>query len=420
MKILSALSKIAWRNLLRNKRRTGLLMAALSFGACCLILVGGFLDDLMVHMREDFIHTQTGHIQISRAGYAQEGSSSPMDYSIANFSALRKELQGMDHVVEVVPRLKLLGVASAGDSSLSVQLIGVDSAAEARMGGYRHTEDSKASFDVSEGRNLHASDQREAIAGKSLLKSLSLKLGSDINFLTVRKEGALDGTEFSLVGSFVTFMKAFDERTIFVPLSAAQRLLGSPDTVTYALLLLDRTENTEKSLVEIQQWIRSKHLPFEALAWHEQAEYYHQCRLFLDSIFRSVMLLFAAIFAFTLYNMISMAIQERNREFGTMMALGNDRNWILGMILLEAVYLGAIGAVLGAILGIGFGTLISWIGIPMPPPPQGSEAYQALIALSPSLILKTMGLTLTSCVLGAILPALRSSRKRIVAALGYV
>jgi putative ABC transport system permease protein len=287
------------------------------------------------------------------------------------------------------------------------------------MGGYRHTDDSDASFQVSEGRALKTGDENIAVAGKSLLRSLSLKLGRDIDFLTMRKEGALDGTGFSLVGSFVTFMKAFDERTLFVPIQTAQKLLGSPDTVTYLLLLLDRTENTEKTLAEIKRWIRGKGLPFEALAWHEQAEYYHQCRLFLDTIFRSVMLLFGAIFAFTLYNMINMAIKERTKEFGTMMALGNDRNLILGMILLEAVFLGLSGAIFGAILGGGLGTVISWIGIPMPPPPQGSEPYQALIALSPRLILYTMGLTVASCVVGAVLPAFQSSRQRIVAALGF-
>jgi len=419
MKKLSVLAKMAWKNLMRNKRRTGLLLLVLSFGACCLILVGGFLDDLMVHMREDFIHTQTGHIQISRIGYASEGSSSPLDYSIKEFSSLKRELQQINHVSEVVPRVKLLGVASGGEASLSVQLIGVDPVAELKMGGYQHTKNSNASFQVVEGRALRSGDDGIAVAGQSLIKSLSMKLGREIKFLTMRKEGALDGTGFSLTGSFVTFMKAFDERTLFVPIQSAQKLLGSQDTVTYVLLLLDKTENTEKVLADLKQWIHAKGLPLEALAWYEQAEYYHQCRVFLDTIFRSVMVLFGAIFAFTLYNMINLAIKERTKEFGTMMALGNDRNLILGMILLEAVFLGICGAILGALLGIALGSVVSWIGIPMPPPPQGTAPYQALIALSPHLILYTMGLTVLSCAVGAMIPACKSSRTRIVAALGY-
>ena len=408
------LSKMAWRNLFRNRRRTGLMLLILATGACSLMLVGGFLDDLMVHMREDFIHTQNGHLQISRPGFADEGSSSPEDFLIDGYSSLASLLAEVEHVETVAPRLKLLGMASGGGASLAVQLIGVDPRAELKMSGYRHTERSNASVEVVEGRALEETDTASVFAGHSLVKTLSMKGGDRLNFLTARKEGALDGRDYAVVGSFRTFMKAFDERTAFVPLKEAQKLIGRPDAVTYALLLLDETARTDRVRARIQRLLSERRLKFDVIPWYEQADYYHQCRSFLDRIFRSVILLMAAIFAFTVSSTMTVAIQERTRELGTMMALGNQRNTILGTLLIEAAALGVLGALLGILAGWGLGALISAIGIPMPPPPQGSAPYEAVIQVSAPLIFKTAGLTIASSLFGALLPAFRGSRKPIL------
>lgn len=417
---LLCLTKLAWRNLFRNKRRTALTLLILTLGNSALILVGGFLDDLMVHMREDFIHTQNGHIQISRPGFIEEGVSSPLDYLIDDFSQLSTLLAGEDHVVHVVPRLKLLGVASAGRSSVAVQLIGVDPAAESFLGQYRHTKNSTRSVQIVKGRPLDPRDVNASVIGHGLLKNLSLQIDDPVNFLMVRQEGALDGNYYAIAGSFQTFMKAFDERTMFVPLEAAQGLVGRSDVVNSILLLLDRTELTDRVSSRIRDLLKENRLPFEAIPWHEQADYYHQCRLFLDKIFTAVMTLMMAIFAFTVSNVMTLALRERTREFGTMMALGNYRTTIFLTILIESIFLGLLSAVLGLLWGYSFGQLISWIGIPMPPPPQGTAGYEAVIALSSPLFVKTAVLTVLSPLVGAIIPAFRCSRTTIVGALSYV
>jgi putative ABC transport system permease protein len=118
--------------------------------------------------------------------------------------------------------------------------------------------------------------------------------------------------------------------------------------------------------------------------------------------------------------MMNLALQERTREFGTMMAIGNDRSIIFSTILTESFLLGTAGALFGALLGYGSGALVSAIGIPMPPPPQGSAPYEALIHFSNPLFLETMALTVLSAVLGALIPGIRSSRMPILDALAYV
>ncbi|HEX5037339.1 MAG TPA: ABC transporter permease [bacterium] len=414
---LSVFTKLAWRNLLRNKRRTGIMLLILSLGASSLVLVGGFLDDLMVHMREDFIHTQNGHIQISRPGFREEGFASPLDYLISDAPALASLLYEEKHVTLVAPRLRLLGVASGNGAQMAVQFIGVDPAAEKKMGEYRHAGKSDTSLLMVQGRALADGDGAKVVMGESMQKGLGMKMGDGLNFLTARQEGALDGRNYEITGSFRTFMKAFDERTLFVPLTEAQKLIGTPGSATHLLLLLDKTEATDAVIARLRQVFKDKGLKYEVIPWYEQADYYHQCRSFLNRIFAAVLILMASIFAFTVSNMMNLAIQERTREFGTMLAIGNDRSVIFSTIVAEALLMGLFGAVLGAVLGYGLGAVVTAIGIPMPPPPQGSGPYDAFIHFSGLLFLVTMALTVASALFGSLIPGFRTSRLPILEAL---
>ncbi len=55
---------LALRSLVRNRRRSAIALAAVGFGVAALILAGGFVDSLLVKLREDTIYSQLGHIQI--------------------------------------------------------------------------------------------------------------------------------------------------------------------------------------------------------------------------------------------------------------------------------------------------------------------------------------------------------------------
>ncbi|MBZ0090381.1 MAG: FtsX-like permease family protein, partial [Thermoanaerobaculia bacterium] len=131
-------------------------------------------------------------------------------------------------------------------------------------------------------------------------------------------------------------------------------------------------------------------------------------------------LIICVIFVFSIANTINMALFERIREFGTMMAIGNGRATIFMTIFLEAAILGALGPLLGMAMGVGLAHVISAIGIEVPPPPQSSTGYFAMITVNRELIFQTFALSMLATVISSILPAYRASRFRIVHALGYV
>src|SRR5688572_33363912 len=98
---ISKMWKLALRNVLRQKSRTGLTLAAIVLSVACLITSGGFVQDFLTQLREATIHSQFGHLQINRFGYYNLGRRAPFQYIIKNPEKWIEKLAQLDHVSDI-------------------------------------------------------------------------------------------------------------------------------------------------------------------------------------------------------------------------------------------------------------------------------------------------------------------------------
>lgn len=420
MTALSRLLQISWRNVFRNKRRSFLTLMILVLGCTGLILVGGFFQNLLDGYREQFIHSQTGHLQVNLAGYFKKGASAPLDFLLPNSDEVRREIEATFHVAYTVPRLKFGGLASTDDTSIAVLAVGTDALAERKMGSSKAANVEHSSTRIIQGQDLDPEDPNGVLLGKGLAEALNVKIGDRITFLTTRKAGAMDGGEMRVRGVFETIAKDFDDRAMKMNLKTAQELLDVPNQVHSFLVLLDETSFTDEAQSLLQNKFLAGQKRLEVLSWEEQGLFYRQSKEMLKKIYSVIQIIICVIFVFSIANTINMALFERIREFGTMMAIGNSRTTIFMTIFSEAMLLGLLGSVLGVAVGLGLAHLISAVGIEMPPPPQSSSGYYAMITVTRGLIVETLLISVIATMVSALWPAMRASRFRIIHALGYV
>jgi putative ABC transport system permease protein len=114
-----------------------------------------------------------------------------------------------------------------------------------------------------------------------------------------------------------------------------------------------------------------------------------------------------------------MAIMERTAEIGTCMALGRTRGNILRNFICEGLAIGAIGGVAGVFIGWLLAELISWVGIPMPPPPGMSRGYTGAILFTWSIAIQALLVALGTTLIASAYPAWRASKVEIVDALRH-
>lgn len=422
MSVLQRLMYIAWKNVFRNKRRTLLTLMILILGSTGLILVGGFFSSLEDRLRETYIYSQTGHVRVNEKGYFEKGSLEPLEYMISNFPEVKEFIEGLPGVRFIAPRMTFDGLVSTDDRSMSVIAVGVDPAMENRMSGQKYRDEFLTGSFV-EGGPLSSQDPYGILIGDGLAHALGVKVGDSLSFITTRKEGAIDGADFQVRGIFVVGIKEVGDRVIKMPLATAQKILGVSDQVHSILVFVNSTDQSEDFAKELNAQIQKRGFPLETILWRDQGPLYRQTKDFLDQINRVVQIIISIIFFLSIANTINMALFERMREYGTMMAIGNGQWVIFGVIFFEACFLGLMGSCLGLLFGLGLGAVITGVGIPMPPPPLVSASFNFLkisILWTPKILLDTFLIGFFATVLASFLPAYRASHLRITQALGYV
>src|SRR6266571_1824922 len=357
-------AKLALRNVFRNRRRTLITLAAMGFGAAAIIVFGGFVHSIYYGVRESTIRSQVGHIQIYRKGYSEKGNLAPFDYLIADYPALRDELRRLPHVKTVTARLGFSGLVSTGDTTTAFVGSGV----------------------VPEGE-------------------------MDLSALAV----IVDGKELA------SGEKAYDDRFLRIGLPETQRVLDlEGGEVQSVVLLLDATDNTARVRESLERLIRDRGLDLEIKTWEDLALRYHQVRELFGRIFAVLTLIVSIMVVFGITNTMTMAIFERTREIGTVMALGTRRRGVVSMFVLEGFVLGVLGAVAGVVLGVVLAKAISAVAIHLPPPPGSTRGFIVQIFVVPAVLAQEFQLSIVAATLASLYPAWRAARLDVVEALRHV
>ena len=405
-------TKLAIRNVFRNRRRTLITLAAMGFGAAAIIVFGGFVNSIYTGVRESTIRSQIGHIQLYRAGFSEKGNLAPFDYLIRDYAALRAELMKIEHVKTVTARLSFSGLVSTGDTTTSFVGAGVDPEGET---------DLSTLAVIVEGKDLTSRDPRGIILGVGLARGFGVRPGDDLTLLTSTQSGSINALAVKVRGVWESSEKTYDDRFLKVPLPEVQRLLDlERGEVQSIVLLLDRTENTAIVRERITHLIRERGLDLEIKTWDELALRYHQVRGLFGRIFAVLTLIVSIMVAFGITNTMTMAIFERTREIGTVMALGTRRRGVIAMFMLEGVALGVIGGIVGVVLGVTLAKIISAIGIQLPAPPGSTRGFAVQIAVVPAVLRQAFLLSLTTATLASLYPAWRAARLNVVEALRHV
>ena len=399
---------LALRSLSRNSRRTAISLCTVAFGVSALIIAGGFVDALLLKLREDTIHSQLGHIQISDARQGEAGAKDPFAHLLPTSPAAMAPVAAAAGVRMITPRLAISGLVSVGETTLSFSGQGVDPAREA---------DLAQGIAVIAGTRLQPGDEAAAVLGEGLAASLAVKPGDTVALLVTAANGTFNATDVVVRGVFSTVSKSHDDVALRLPLATAQNLLRVEGAQQW-LVLLDDTDATGDALRRLRGALPAER--YAMTRWDEDADFYHKTAELFARQFGFVRVIVLAIIVLSILNTMTMNVLERTREIGVMLALGDSRRRVLALFACEGTLLGLVGAAGGAALGIAAAGALSAVGIPMPPPPGMNHGFDIGIALSPPLVAMAAAIGAAAAAAAAVPPALRGARLPVVDALRAV
>jgi len=414
------LLQIAWRNLWRNPRRTLISMAAIAFGYTMLLLFACLLEGLSQQMIENGTRLGLCHIQVHASGYYPDR---PIYKTLGgregtDITKLLAALTSDQRVRAVSPRVYGYGLVSSAHQSAGAEILGVIPGQEQQI-TVLHSRVVKGSY-------LTEQMPEGVVVGEKLASAIGVEVGSEIVLMTQTADGSLGNDLYTIVGIFRTGLEAMDRGLVLMPLSSLQELLGlAPARIHEIGITL--SEAAEATAVAPTLEIRlSEILPARVRAWPELspelAEYAQLNRSSTSVIF--VIVFLVAIIG--IMNTMLMAVFERTRELGVLMALGMRPVQVVGLVLAEAGGLVAASLVLGGGLGApllwylqvhgldlrSFMGEISMAGAVIDPLWYGRQDFSAYGQAA-------LGLTLVALV-SALYPALRAACLRPVEAIRKV
>ena len=396
---------LALRNLFRQKARTAMTLLAIMLGVCTLILSGGFVEDIYVQLRDKTIHSRLGFLQVYRTGFNDAGTRDPYRFLIQDPAQIIAEAQELPGVLEVLKRVRFHGLIDNGKTERAIVAEGVEPEAELRLSD---------SLDILAGGRLSAETEYGIEVGEGLAKVLALKVGDPVNLTTTTTDGGMNSMEFEVTGIFRTFSKEFDARAVRLPLSSAQRLINSQDVQALVFSLADNSF-TEPVRAGLMAQLPAEE--FEIFSWFELDAFYRKVVDLYEKQFGFLQLIMLGIVMLSVANSVSMTVQERIGEFGTLRALGMTSRGVYGLVLLENALLAVVGAAAGVALGVVLAGVISGVGIPMPPPPNSNSGYTALIRVTPENLVSAAIIGMLATLGSALIAGYGPTRRHIADAL---
>lgn len=397
---------IAWRNLWRNHSRSLIIIASVTLG----MWAGAFINAIYYGMGKSrmriAIDHEVSHIQIHHPKF---GDDQEARYSM-NADSVRRALEKQPELRAFSLRSVATGMLATTSGSRGIRVNGIDPPAEQATRNL-------AEF-VRQGDYLDSGQRNRVLVSTKLAEKLKLDLGKKIVVTLLDTSGAITSGAFRICGLYQSENAPQDELNIFVVKSDLDRLIGTAGRIHEAAILLD----SDQALYPVYTSLKQTFPHHKVERWQELSPDTDLILSSLDTYALIFMAIILLALSFGIINTMLMAVLERTRELGVLMAVGMNKWRIFGMVVSETIILAFIGAPTGLLLawltihwlnrtGIDISMLMGEV----------MRDFGYATVIYPELpwhnIIQTLELVVLAAVLAAVFPAWKALRLRPVDAI---
>lgn len=348
------IAKISWKNIWRNKLRSGVVIAAIAIGIVAATFMGGMMNGMMEDMVKTLVNEDLGHGQVHHPNYLL---NSEIEF-LVDKDSVAQVLDAEPNVTISSSRLLLESVAQTAGANRGVQLKGVVPADEVAL--------THLDKNVIAGEYLSLEHKRGVLVGKKLAEKLKLEVGDKLILTLMLFDGGSVQERFKIAGIYQTANTSNDERFIFANQATLYAATGVPSHRVHEVAFRVADELTLSPTIATV----GDELPnYTVRDWKAIQPAISMSAETMDTYLFVILAIVLLALLFGIVNTMLMAILERRRELAMLRACGMNKQKISAMIMLETVFMSMIGGVIGVILGYGIVTYLSKNGLKM------GEAY---------------------------------------------
>lgn len=338
--------KLAWRNVWRNPRRSGVTIGATALALFCVIFYAGLMNGNITGMERSVVELELGDAQIFAEGYRKK----PSLYTVIDdLDALLGRLDAAGFRGSA--RLLGSGLAAAGDNSAGVQLRGLDVARDAAV--------SSVSTKLDRGAWLDPASPGEVVLGRRLARTLGVDVGGEIVVLSQAADGSTANDVYKVRGVLLGVSDPVDRAAVFMTTDAFRELMALPAGAHQILVRTPEGEPLDQATAALAGLAPG----LETRNWKALnpgiASMLETSRAAMSIMF---VIVYIAI-GIVVLNAALMSVFERIREFGVLKALGVGPGEVLRLILLETLIQTFVAIVVGVAVSVPVNLYMTRVGL---------------------------------------------------------
>jgi len=381
-------------------------MGSIVLGIWALIIGTGFMNGFMVSYMADVINHDISNIQIHNPEFKNDYD---IKFSIPDGLNKAKELASWEGVRGATARSLVRGMISSAKKASGIEIRGIDPETEARV--------TRLDSIVVDGRYFKGIRRNPLLLGEKLARELNVRVKSKVVLTFNDGHGEITAAAFRVAGIIKSSSVKMNGGYAFVLRKDLNKLLGLGNVVHEIALVTD-------PLVDEDQIVKKYHQLYPndlAETWSEIAPELNFMQEMYGSMLYVLMGIIMTALVFGIINTMLMAVLERIRELGMLMAVGMVRAKVYLMVMVETIFLSLAGAPVG--LGIGWLTIkyFRHVGLDLSNYSAALETYGYSSILYPyvetqTYFIVTLGVIITA-IIGAMYPSWKAIHLKPVEAL---
>ncbi|MDR2541882.1 MAG: FtsX-like permease family protein [Treponema sp.] len=338
-----ALIKIAFRNIWRNKRRTIFCFTAVGIAVLFIVFYSSMIEGMIKSINDTVQIYELGHVKIVSSEFEAESEYMPVQFPVAdgrNWEELAQEIYQIPGVRAVMPRITTM--ATLQESSIKHAILwGLDIRKEMAANYFNMTNRSDGLLD-----GEWPVDANEAAIGRVFADKAGLEIGDRIPLRTISANYSERFWSPVITGIFSFDYIKIDEQYIIVDFERLQRLLVMDEGTQSLVIYADDDRKSGVITAAVQEMLGEGNVVTE---WGDN--YWVAIMRMVEPVYVIVFLIFLIVASFLIINTVVMIIHERIKEIGMMGCLGMTRTEIVKVFFFESIFMAAIGALAGIIIG---------------------------------------------------------------------
>ncbi len=392
---------IAWKNVWRNKLRSSIVIGSIVIGLLGGIFYLAFAKGMVQQQVNSAIHNEISNIQIHNPKFL---INNEIKFVIENSNNKVKLIKDIKGVAQVTSRITSAAMASSAITGTGIFIKGINIEEEQNVTNINTL--------LIDGTYFETKLRNPAVIGEKLASKLRVKVRSKIVVTVQNLSGDISYAAFRVAGIYKTNNSNYDLTNVFVKKKDLAKIIGTKiNEATEIAVLLNHnnlTTTVSKKITSLfSNEISEKKIVVRT--WKEISpvlKMMNEVTIKYSMIF--VIIILVAL-SFGIINTMLMAIMERVREIGMLMAIGMNKAQVFFMIMLETIFLSITGGTIGLSVSWILVIILGKTGIDLSAIAEGlnSMGYSSFVYPELDLIYYLLigGLVIVTAIFASIMPA---------------